>query len=60
MPQRGVVHSITIREDSIRGIEETLVEAEVEGILVDENEDRLSVTTIIHLDTWFAIAKIRV
>jgi hypothetical protein len=59
-PQRGVVHSITIREVSIRGTEETLVEAEVEGLLVEEDEDRLSVITVINLDTWPMISRIHV
>jgi hypothetical protein len=38
--QKGVVHNITIKEVSIKGIEETLVEVEAREILVEEEEDR--------------------
>jgi hypothetical protein len=60
LSQMGLLHSITIREVSIRGTQETLVEARVEGLLVDEDEDRLSVITAIKLDTWPTITKIYV
>jgi hypothetical protein len=54
------VHNTTIKEVSIRGIEENLVEAEVEGILEEEEEDRLYVTTVINLDTWPMTSRIHV
>jgi hypothetical protein len=52
LQQKGVVHNIIIKEVSIKGTEETLAEAEVEEILVEEEEDRLYVITVINLDTW--------
>jgi hypothetical protein len=53
----GVVCSITLREVSIRGTKKILAEAEVEGILVEEDEDRLSVITVINQDTWPEISR---
>ena len=53
----GVVHNITIRKVSIRRTKKILEEAEVEVILVEEDEDRLSVITIINQDTWPEIAR---
>jgi hypothetical protein len=40
LQQKGVVHNITIKEASIKGTEETLVEVEAEEILVEEEEDQ--------------------
>jgi hypothetical protein len=40
LQQKGVVHNIIIKEALIQGTEETLVEVEVEEILVEEEEDR--------------------
>jgi hypothetical protein len=34
-----------------------MAEVEVERILVEEDEDQLSVITVINLDTWSEIAK---
>jgi hypothetical protein len=47
----GVVCGIIVREVSIGVIEKTLAKVEVEGCLVEEDEDRLSIITAINLDT---------
>jgi hypothetical protein len=39
LQQKWGVHNTTIKEVSIKGTKETLVEAEVEGILEEEEED---------------------
>jgi hypothetical protein len=39
LTQKGVVCSIIFIEVSIRGTDETLVEVEVEGLLVEEDND---------------------
>jgi hypothetical protein len=52
------VRSIKIREVSIKGTKKNLVEVEVEGLLVEADEDRLSIITIINLDTWLVISRI--
>jgi hypothetical protein len=54
------VHSIKIKEVSIRGTEENLVEVGIEGLLVEEDADRLFVITVINLDTWPMISRIHV
>jgi len=55
-----VVRSITLGEISIRGTNKILVEAKVEGILVEEDEDRLSVIIVINQDTWPEIVRTHV
>jgi hypothetical protein len=60
LQQKWGVHNTTIKEVSIKGTKETLAEAEVEGILVEEEEDRLYVITVINLDTWPTTARIHV
>ena len=52
-----MVCSITLRKVSIRRTKRILVEAKVEGILVEEDEDRLSVIIVINQDTWIEIAR---
>jgi hypothetical protein len=52
--------SIMVNEVLIRGTKKILAEAEVEGILVEEDEARLSAITVINLDTWPEIARTRV
>jgi hypothetical protein len=54
------VHNIIIKEVSIKGTKENLVEAEVEEILVEEEEGRLDVINVINLDTWPTTTRIRV
>jgi hypothetical protein len=56
--QEEGVCNITIKEVSIKGTKETLVEAKVEGILVEEEEDRLYVIIVMNLDTWHGIVRI--
>jgi hypothetical protein len=54
------VHNTTIKEVSIKGTKETLAEVEVEGILEEEEEDRLYVTIVINLDTCPVTSRIHV
>jgi len=49
-----------MKEVSIQGTYDTLVEDEVKGILEEEEEDRLYVTNVINLDTWPMITIIHV
>jgi hypothetical protein len=55
----GILRSITINKVLIREIEKILVEAEVEGSLVEEDEAQLSSITVINLDTWTKISRTR-
>jgi hypothetical protein len=52
------VRNIEIKEVSLKGTEENLVEVELVGILEEEEEDQLYVTTVINLDTWRATTRI--
>jgi hypothetical protein len=54
------VRSITFKGVLIKGTKETLVETKVEGLLVEGYEDRLSIITVINLDTWTNIERIHV
>jgi hypothetical protein len=58
--QKWVVCNIIIKEASIKRIKETLAEAEVEEILVEEEEDGLYVIIIINPGTCPTIVRIHV
>jgi hypothetical protein len=51
LQKKGVVCNIILKESLIQGIEETLAEVEVEEILVEEEDNKLCVITVINLYT---------